>query len=89
MCENSSNSGVDGTASHTDPLINVVETCHTTIDHHRFNNRLDLPPTFSEMSFHTAGVPRGTAEEKEVFESVVTPGEMEAGPAEPPCRGRL
>jgi hypothetical protein len=34
-------------------------------------------------------VPRGTAEEKEVFESVVTLAEMEAGPPKPPCRGRL
>jgi len=44
---------------------------------------------FLNMSFHTACVPRGTKEEKEVFESDVTPGEMEAGPPESPCRGRL
>ena len=37
----------------------------------------------------TVRVPRGTREEKEVFESVVTSGEMEVGPPEPPCRGRL
>ncbi len=35
----------------------------------------------------TVRVPRGTREEKEVFESVVTSGEMEVGPPEPPCRG--
>ncbi len=37
----------------------------------------------------TRRVPRGTEEEKEVFERVVTLREMEAGPPEPPCRGRL
>ena len=40
-------------------------------------------------SFHTACVPRGPREEKEVFESVVTLAEMEVGPPKPPCRGRL
>ena len=43
----------------------------------------------NENSFHTTCVPRGTEEEKEVFGSVATLGEMEAGPPEPPCRGRL
>jgi len=37
----------------------------------------------------TLRVPRGTEEEKEIFENVVTLGEMEAGPPKPPCRGRL
>jgi hypothetical protein len=41
------------------------------------------------QSFHTPCVPRGIEEEKEVFESVVTLGEMEVGPPKPPCRGRL
>ena len=55
------------------------KTCNAALSHLRKNSN----------SFHTAGVPRGTEEEKEVFESVVTLREMEAGPPEPPCRGRL
>ena len=42
-----------------------------------------------KLGFETACVPRGTNEEEEVFESVVTPKEMEVGPPKPPCRGRL
>ena len=45
-------------------------------DFEAFNSEDVSHLSFMTLSFHTPCVPRGTKEEKEVFESDVTPGEM-------------